>query len=74
MFGFGVLLGAGLELVKIHLTIGGISFYKTFYEKNMPRELESFEKELKERESRIARSIERVRASNTSSPSKPTTP
>uniref|UniRef100_A0A1I8BSU0 Uncharacterized protein n=1 Tax=Meloidogyne hapla TaxID=6305 RepID=A0A1I8BSU0_MELHA len=62
VFGFG--LGAGLELIKNHLVIGKVSFYQTFREKNVPRELEAFEEHLKEREKRIEKSLKIMREEN----------
>nr|CAD2167289.1 unnamed protein product [Meloidogyne enterolobii] len=62
IFGFGI--GAGLELIKNHLIIGQVSFYKVFREKNVPRELEGFENDLKEREQRIESSLKRMREEN----------
>ncbi|KAF7636407.1 hypothetical protein Mgra_00004192 [Meloidogyne graminicola] len=61
LFFLGIGLGSALELIKNHLIIGQTSFYKTFREKNVPRELESFEENLKEREKRILKSLERLR-------------
>ena len=48
-FGIGVIGGAALELIKIHLSVRGISFYQTFNKNQLERELASFEKELIER-------------------------
>jgi hypothetical protein len=44
---------AGVELFKIHFSVGEFSFYKTFNKNNLERELAAFELELSERHERI---------------------
>jgi hypothetical protein len=62
----GFAIGIGFELIRMHLTIGGLSFYKVFNDKNLIRELDKFEDNLKEREQRILKSIEKLRETNCS--------
>lgn len=64
LFFAGILIGAGFEVAKNHLTIGGISFYKVFIKNNLNKELEKFEDGLKQREQRIIKSIEKLKEEN----------
>lgn len=57
----GFLGGFGLELVKINLSIAGVSFYKVFNEKQLTRELEQYEQTLLERNRKMLERIAQLR-------------
>jgi hypothetical protein len=64
LFLVGIAVGAAFELIKNHLVIGDISFYKTFREKNVPRELQGYEEHLKDREQKILKCLENMIEAN----------
>uniref|UniRef100_A0A0K0G0X4 Cytochrome b-c1 complex subunit 9 n=1 Tax=Strongyloides venezuelensis TaxID=75913 RepID=A0A0K0G0X4_STRVS len=49
-FLFGVVGGAGFELFKIKFKFAGFDYYTSFTKLQIPKELEAFEEELKERD------------------------
>ncbi|CAJ0580838.1 unnamed protein product, partial [Mesorhabditis spiculigera] len=46
LFAAGIALGSGFELFKIHFEVAGVSFYKSFKNKQLAKELEAFEQTL----------------------------
>lgn len=47
-FGLGLVSGMCFECLKINLSVNGISFYVIFNERQVKKELQKFEKQLKE--------------------------
>ncbi|VDK20523.1 unnamed protein product [Anisakis simplex] len=58
VFVFGIFAGAGFELFKIHFKFRGVSYYSVYKDKQLHKQLESFENGLRETDRIIANSPE----------------
>lgn len=56
----GFVSGAGFELFKIYFSFRGVNYYSVFKKKQLQKELDKFEKTLKELDDMIAQGVPRA--------------